>query len=132
LRPADSNVTVVLATPLESRATGLPRSVPLTSNCTDPVGVAVPPAGATVAVKVTGWPAAEGLGDAVSVDKVTTVLLVVAAVPASILARSARRTVDGATRTPREKTEKEPGTYYAPRLPTTPVKNLRHLAQSFA
>jgi hypothetical protein len=51
--PAAGNIVVVVATPLELRATGEPISVPPTSNCTVPAGVAVPLTAFTVAVKVT-------------------------------------------------------------------------------
>ena len=59
--PADRvDVVNVAWPPLPSRV--VPRGLPLSKKVTLPVGV--PPAGAvTVAVKVTGWPATEGLVD---------------------------------------------------------------------
>src|SRR5688572_26355009 len=49
-------------------ATGAPRFTPLSANCTVPVGVPIPGATtATVAVKVTGWPNADGVTDELTV-----------------------------------------------------------------
>jgi hypothetical protein len=60
--PALANVVVVVACPLALTATGDPMLVPPSSNCTAPAV-----AGVSVAVRVTVWPVAAGLGDAVSV-----------------------------------------------------------------
>jgi hypothetical protein len=54
------------------RVTGLPKFVPSMTNCTVPVGVPLPGAVTlTVAVKLTLWPANEGL-----TEESTTVLVV--------------------------------------------------------
>src|SRR5215475_9531052 len=53
--PTASVLVVIAAVPPDS-ATGLPRLAPLFMNCTVPVGVPVPPTGATAAVNVTGTP----------------------------------------------------------------------------
>ena len=66
LVPETASVEVwKVATPAESAA-GAPLGVPLIENCTEPVGVPDPDAGATVAVKVTAWPKREGLPDVVT------------------------------------------------------------------
>ena len=62
--PAAANVVVVMATPFAFTAAGAPMAVPPIQNCTVPVGVTVPLAGATPAARVTGWPAVAGLGEA--------------------------------------------------------------------
>ena len=57
------------AVPVESTAAGVAfRGVPLSKNCTNPVGDGRPAGNAeTTAVNVTGWPRYVGLADAVSV-----------------------------------------------------------------
>ena len=52
----------LLATPL-LRATGTPKFWPVIWNWTDPVGVALPEVGLTVAVKNTPWPNTDGLAE---------------------------------------------------------------------
>ena len=70
--PGVANVVVVLAIPLELSVTGAPMAVPPTENTTDPVGAALPLAGATPAVSVTAWPPVAGFGDATSAVVVAT------------------------------------------------------------
>ena len=53
--------------------TGVPKSAPSTLNWTLPVGLVVPLAGVTVAVKVTGRPNVAGLADEATVVVVLTV-----------------------------------------------------------
>ena len=57
---------VNVATPLAFNDAGEPSVVLPFLNVTVPVGVPVPEAGLTVAVKVTAWPLCEGLGEEVS------------------------------------------------------------------
>ena len=59
--PAANADVATVATPLPFSVTGEPMFAPSSLNCTVPVGVPLPPV--TVAVKVTCWPALEGLGD---------------------------------------------------------------------
>src|SRR5947207_1760366 len=65
-------------------ATGAPTDVPLSLNCTEPVGAPSPGAATatpTVAVKVTAWPKTDGFTDNVTevlVPALTTVTVVVA------------------------------------------------------
>jgi hypothetical protein len=57
-------VEALVATPLLLRLTAAPKFVPSITNCTVPVGVLLPEAGVTVAVKLTPWPTTDGLADA--------------------------------------------------------------------
>ena len=56
-----------MATPLPFRAAAAPMLLPLSLNCTVPVGVPVPAGPATVAVNVTDCPKSDGLADEVTV-----------------------------------------------------------------
>ena len=56
----------IVAWPLV-KLTGEPKFVPSTRNCTVPPLSNVPELGATVAVKVTAWPKAEGFGEELTV-----------------------------------------------------------------
>src|SRR5215469_9036829 len=51
---AANDGVVVVATPLESRATGGPMALPPIWNWTEPAGMAAPAGGVTVAINVTG------------------------------------------------------------------------------
>src|SRR5262249_12723431 len=63
--PAAVNVVDVVATPLALTATGAPMFVPFAWNWTDPAGWELS-AAISVAVRVAGWPAVAGVGDATS------------------------------------------------------------------
>ncbi len=73
----------------------MPNTVEPFLNCTAPVGMAEPVAGVTVAVKVTGWPACDGLFEDVSavvvavvpVAQVDRVMVLVSMVTAPLRAR---------------------------------------------
>lgn len=67
----------LVATPLEPRVTGVPKFDPSMTNCTVPVGVALPALGDTVAVKVIDCPYVEALADAFTAVVVATVVLTV-------------------------------------------------------
>ncbi|GAA5610958.1 hypothetical protein Spla01_02105 [Streptomyces platensis] len=78
--PAERALVLTLAVPPER----VPVSVgpPMTTKVTVPVGVPAPGAtGATVAVKVTGWPTADGSGAEVTVVVVDALLTVWVSVP---------------------------------------------------
>ena len=76
--PTVSPEVVNVATPLPFKDIGVPRLVPLSLNCTVPVGVPVPDV--TVAVNVTAWPKSDGL------TEVLTVVTVIASTVAVLLA----------------------------------------------
>ncbi len=86
--PTASDDVVYVASPLASSETGLPTAVPSMLNWTEPVGVAVPCAGLTVAVKVTESPSFDGSSldwsdVVVSTAGLTTSMLACAAVGVS-------------------------------------------------
>src|SRR5207247_796398 len=59
--PAVKDDVLNVATPPAFKAAGAPRFVPLSLNCTVPVGVPAPEV--TVAVKVTLWPKFDGVNE---------------------------------------------------------------------
>ena len=66
----DASVVVawLLACPVPSSVTGVPKLEPSTRNCTVPVGVPLPGATTeTAAVKVTDWPKTDGLAEEATV-----------------------------------------------------------------